>query len=98
MRKFAAVESKMPIEHRQFARQLAQLFDELAQVFGEEVLPLEDFAALLTRAFEQMSLRLIPPSLDQVLVGSIERSRHPDLKAIFLARRIAETISRAGAV
>ncbi|MDO8303765.1 MAG: exodeoxyribonuclease V subunit gamma [Sedimentisphaerales bacterium] len=73
-----------PDEHRQFARQLAQLFDELAQVFGDDVMPLEDFAALLTRAFEQMSLRLIPPSLDQVLVGSIERSRHPDLKAIFL--------------
>ena len=25
-----------------------------------------------------------PPTLDQVLVGSIERSRHPDLKAVFL--------------
>jgi ATP-dependent helicase/nuclease subunit B len=71
-------------EHRQFSRQLAQLFDELARVFGDDVMPLEDFASLLTRAFEQMSLRLIPPSLDQVLVGSIERSRHPDLKAIFL--------------
>ena len=31
-----------------------------------------------------MSLKLIPPKLDQVLVGSIERSRHPDLKAVFL--------------
>jgi ATP-dependent helicase/nuclease subunit B len=31
-----------------------------------------------------MTLALIPPSLDQVLVGSIERSRHPDLKAVFV--------------
>jgi ATP-dependent helicase/nuclease subunit B len=29
-------------------------------------------------------LAFIPPTLDQVLVGSIERSRHPDLKAVFL--------------
>jgi ATP-dependent helicase/nuclease subunit B len=29
-------------------------------------------------------MAFIPPSLDQVLVGSIERSRHPDLKAAFL--------------
>jgi ATP-dependent helicase/nuclease subunit B len=32
-----------------------------------------------------MSLKLIPQTLDQVLVGSIERSRHPELKAVFLA-------------
>ncbi len=31
-----------------------------------------------------MTLAFIPPTLDQVLVGSIERSRHPDLKAVFL--------------
>ena len=31
-----------------------------------------------------MTVALIPPALDQVLVGSIERSRHPDLKAVFL--------------
>jgi ATP-dependent helicase/nuclease subunit B len=31
-----------------------------------------------------MTFGLIPPGLDQVLVGSIERSRHPNLKAVFL--------------
>ena len=35
-------------------------------------------------AFSQITLAFIPPNLDQVLVGSIERSRHPDLKAVFL--------------
>jgi ATP-dependent helicase/nuclease subunit B len=31
-----------------------------------------------------LTLAFIPPTLDQVLVGSIERSRHPDLKVVFL--------------
>ena len=44
----------------------------------------EDYFAILSSAFSQMTLAFIPPTLDQVLVGSIERSRHPDLKAVFL--------------
>ena len=44
----------------------------------------QDYFGLLASAFSQMTLAFIPPSLDQVLVGSIERSRHPNLKAIFL--------------
>ena len=31
-----------------------------------------------------MSLRLVPPSIDQVLVGTIERSRQPQIKAAFI--------------
>ena len=44
----------------------------------------QDCFGILQSAFSQMTLAFIPPSLDQVLVGSIERSRHPNLKAIFL--------------
>ena len=43
-----------------------------------------DFLSIINCAFSQLTLRFIPPSLDEVLVGSIERSRHPDLKAVFL--------------
>jgi len=43
-----------------------------------------DYFAILNSAFSQLKLAFIPPTLDQVLVGSIERSRHPDLKAVFL--------------
>ena len=81
-------------EHRQFVTQFSQLFDELSQIFGNDAMPLEDFAALLTRAFEQMSLRLIPPSLDQVLVGSIERSRHPGSESHFSVGSITKAISQ----
>jgi ATP-dependent helicase/nuclease subunit B len=70
--------------HRQFYDKLVNLFDELDEIFGAELMPLGDWVSILYNAFSKLTLKLIPPTLDQVLVGSIERSRHPDLKAVFL--------------
>ncbi|MHC4745169.1 MAG: PD-(D/E)XK nuclease family protein, partial [Planctomycetota bacterium] len=71
-------------EHRQFYDRLIDVFDELAEVFAGSLLSAEDFAAIIGSAFSQLTLAFIPPKLDQVLVGSIERSRHPNLRAVFL--------------
>jgi len=71
-------------EHRQFYDRLIDIFDTLVEVFAGRPMSCEDYVAILDSAFSQLTLAFIPPTLDQVLVGSIERSRHPDLKAVFL--------------
>jgi len=71
-------------EHQQFYNKLVDIFNELVEVFAGGTMPAEDFFAIINSAFSQLTLAFIPPTLDQVLVGSIERSRHPDLKAVFL--------------
>jgi ATP-dependent helicase/nuclease subunit B len=71
-------------EHRQFYDRLIDIFDEMVEAFKGVSLGCEDYLAILRSAFSQITLAFIPPNLDQVLVGSIERSRHPDLKAVFL--------------
>jgi ATP-dependent helicase/nuclease subunit B len=71
-------------EHQQFYNKLVDIFDELIEVFAGQTMTAEDFFAIINSAFSQLTLAFIPPKLDQVLVGSIERSRHPDLKAVFL--------------
>jgi len=71
-------------EHRQFFDKLVDIFDELTEVFDRDEMTAPDYLGILHAAFSQMTLAFIPPSLDQVLVGSIERSRHPNLKAVFL--------------
>jgi ATP-dependent helicase/nuclease subunit B len=71
-------------EHRQFFDSFVDIFDALVEIFEREEMTAQDYFGLLASAFSQMTLAFIPPSLDQVLVGSIERSRHPNLKAIFL--------------
>jgi len=70
--------------HQQFYSKLVDVFDELAEVFAGATMTAEDYLAIVSSAFSQLTLAFIPPTLDQVLVGSIERSRHPDLKAVFL--------------
>jgi ATP-dependent helicase/nuclease subunit B len=71
-------------EHQQFYNKLVDIFDELVEVFTGQTMTAADFFAIVNSAFSQLTLAFIPPTLDQVLVGSIERSRHPDLKAVFL--------------
>ncbi|MCU0917297.1 MAG: exodeoxyribonuclease V subunit gamma [Planctomycetes bacterium] len=71
-------------EHRQCFDTFVDIFDALVEIFADEEMTAPDYFGLLASAFSQMTLAFIPPSLDQVLVGSIERSRHPNLKAIFL--------------
>jgi len=71
-------------EHRQLYTRLIDTLDELTEVFGGRRMTCEDYFAIINSAFSQLTLAFIPPTLDQVLVGSIDRSRHPDLKAVFL--------------
>ncbi|MBM4024172.1 MAG: hypothetical protein FJ280_02045 [Planctomycetes bacterium] len=71
-------------EHRQFFDSFVDIFDALVEIFERQEMTAQDYFGLLASAFAQMTLAFIPPKLDQVLVGSIERSRHPNLKAIFL--------------
>ncbi|HEY5503780.1 MAG TPA: PD-(D/E)XK nuclease family protein, partial [Sedimentisphaerales bacterium] len=71
-------------EHHQLYHWLMDIFDEMVEAFDGISLSCEDYLAILRSAFSQITLAFIPPNLDQVLVGSIERSRHPDLKAVFL--------------
>jgi len=71
-------------EHRQLYAKVVDVLDQLVEVFDGILMSCQDYLAVLNSAFSQLKLGLIPPKLDQVLVGSIERSRHPDLKAVFL--------------
>ena len=83
----AAFEAKRLDEaqlHQQFFAQWTQLMDDFAYIFKDSSLSAKQYASIISSAFSQMTVALIPPALDQVLVGSIERSRHPDLKAVFL--------------
>jgi len=71
-------------EHRQVYDRLVNIFDELVEVFADEHMSCDVLISIIDSAFSQLTLAFIPPGLDQVLIGAIERSRHPDLKAAFL--------------
>ncbi|MHC4950932.1 MAG: PD-(D/E)XK nuclease family protein, partial [Planctomycetota bacterium] len=70
--------------HRQIFAGMVGLMDEMCAIFEGLNLPAQTWGSIFIDALSSMTVKLIPPTLDQVLVGSIERSRHPDIKAIFL--------------
>ena len=71
-------------EHRQVWRDVTSFLDDMGFALSDEPLATDDLADVLEAGLAQLSLGLTPPMLDQVLVGSIDRSRHPELKAVVL--------------
>jgi ATP-dependent helicase/nuclease subunit B len=68
-------------EHERVWDETVTLFDELVDLLGSEVMPLKEFAAMLDSALEGFDLALTPPTVDQVLVGAVDRTRTPQVKA-----------------
>jgi ATP-dependent helicase/nuclease subunit B len=68
-------------EHRQVWREIMSFLDDLAFAFSDVTLTIHEFTDALEAGLSGLTLGLVPPTVDQVLVGSIERSRHPDIKA-----------------
>jgi len=71
-------------EHQQVWADLMKLLDELASALGEEPMTGRQFRDVLESGLSQLTLGLVPATLDQVLVSSIERSRHPPVRAVFV--------------
>jgi len=64
--------------------QSLEVFDHTVEVMGDETFGIEKFARILEIGFGECKIGLIPASLDQVLVGSLERSRSHEIKALYI--------------
>jgi ATP-dependent helicase/nuclease subunit B len=71
-------------EHGQVWNAVLGLLDEMVELTGNEKLSKETWMQMLETGLESMKFALVPPSLDQVLAGTLERSRFTDVKVNFL--------------
>jgi ATP-dependent helicase/nuclease subunit B len=62
-------------EHGQMWNGIIDMLDQLVETMGEEPMSLELFAGLIETGLESMKLGLVPPSMDQVIIGSMDRTR-----------------------
>lgn len=60
--------------------QMSSWVNNLELAFPAEPLSLREWLPILEAGLANLSVGVIPPALDQVLVGSIDRSRNPDVK------------------
>lgn len=70
-------------EYAQVYKIVMELFDQFVELLGDEKLSLKEYCELLDAGLEEAKVGIIPPSLDQVVVGDIERTRIKDVKVLF---------------
>jgi ATP-dependent helicase/nuclease subunit B len=71
--------------------QMNAWLDNVALAFADEALPLREWLPILEAGLANLTVGVIPPALDQVLIGAIDRARNPDLK-LALVLGVNETI------
>ena len=59
-------------EYAQVYRIVMELFDKFVSLLGEEEIALKDYCELLDAGLEEAKVGVIPPSLDQVMIGDVE--------------------------
>ncbi|MFD0715075.1 helicase-exonuclease AddAB subunit AddB [Paenibacillus sp. GCM10027626] len=77
-------ETQKAREHRQVWDGILDLLDQITEMTGKEQLPLELFAGMVETGLESLQLAAVPPSLDQVLIGSMDRTRSGQVKVCYL--------------
>ncbi|MGG1877679.1 helicase-exonuclease AddAB subunit AddB [Paenibacillus cisolokensis] len=83
----AALEAGRPEEareHRQVWSAVLDLLDQIVEMMGSEKLGTELFAGVLDTGLTELTMGLVPPALDQVLIGSMDRTRAGGVKYAFL--------------
>ena len=71
-------------EYTQVWNNVMAVFDQAVEVMGDDSLTLERFSEALEIGLGEYELGLIPAALDQVLVGSVERSKSQSVKFLFV--------------
>jgi ATP-dependent helicase/nuclease subunit B len=77
-------EQALANEYSQVWNIVMEVFDQTVEVMGDETLSLERFSRILRIGLGEYKIGLIPASLDQVLVGSVERSKSHEIKAMII--------------
>ena len=70
--------------HEQAYRQCLELLTAIRHFLPHETMTAAEFGDLLRHTLSAITLGLIPPVLDQVLISSADRSRHPELQVVIL--------------
>lgn len=73
----------MEKEYVQIYGIVMELLDKMAEILGEEMVSPEEFRQILETGMSQAKVALIPPGIDQVLIGDMERTRLKDIRALF---------------
>lgn len=70
--------------HRQLWDSVMQLLDQLVELAGQQSLSPELFAGMVEAGLDSLKLASVPPALDQVLIGSMDRTRSGHVRVCYV--------------
>lgn len=70
-------------EFDQVYKIVMELYDQIVLLLGTEYCSLKEFSEMLETGFSEVKVGLIPPGVDEVVVGDTQRTRLKDIKALF---------------
>ncbi len=70
-------------EYDQVYPALMELYDQIVLLLGGEHCSLKEFGEIIETGLMEVKVGLIPPGVDEVVVGDTERTRLKDIKALF---------------
>lgn len=83
-------------EHEQVWLNVVDLFEQLVDLLGDERMTPGEFNDVLEAGLESFDLALTPPTVDQVLVGQVDRTRTQPLRAVYVLGMNEGEFPRAG--
>lgn len=75
---------ELALEYAQIWNKFIEVIDQLVEISGDDDVTLREYIQLLDAGFREMELGVIPPKEDIVTIGSINRSKSHEVKALFL--------------
>lgn len=83
------LESRNMVEYSertiQIWKSIVDILDQIVEVLGDEVMTDEDFGMILREGFDSVQIGILPTNNDQVIMGSMPRSRTGRVKVVFAA-------------
>ena len=80
------IEKNLPLmskEYEQVYRIVMDIYDQIVLLLGDEHISLKEFGEVLETGLMEAKVGLIPPGMDEVVVGDTQRTRLKDIKALF---------------
>jgi ATP-dependent helicase/nuclease subunit B len=76
----SAIRNPQSAIHTSVLIQMASWLDNLEHAFASELLPFRDWLPIIEAGLAGLTVGVVPPALDQMLIGAIDRSRNPEIK------------------
>jgi len=77
-------DSLITAQNKQIFNKICALFDKFVEILGDTELSIKEFSKIIESGLKACDIGVVPPVGDKIIVGDLERSRLPNVKALFI--------------